>query len=224
MLGNYKSEENKQKALSKLEIGRMVQIEKGKLKRKEYCENPKLCKECERAIEYNKRSNDFCSQSCGAVFSNRKRNSKYNSRFWKENGESKSAITRRKILEKYGLDTVPFLCINCGIKNAKVVFCSTECAKEYKRKYREIIIENNGMVSKDSLREYLMKKYDSKCSVCGWGMENPTSNTVCLDMHHIDGDYKNSRLSNVELLCPNCHSLTNNYKRVDSKRRSSRIR
>lgn len=30
-------------------------------------------------------------------------------------------------------------------------------------------------------------------------------------MHHIDGNYKNNNLSNLQLLCPNCHSQTDNY-------------
>ena len=33
--------------------------------------NPKLCKQCNNKIEYNKRNlNKFCSQSCGAIYSN----------------------------------------------------------------------------------------------------------------------------------------------------------
>lgn len=50
------------------------------------------------------------------------------------------------------------------------------------------------------------------------------SDTVCLDMHHKDGNSKNNRLSNVLLLCPNCHSLTNNYKRVNKLHKSDRSR
>lgn len=30
-------------------------------------------------------------------------------------------------------------------------------------------------------------------------------------MDHIDGNPKNTRLSNVRLLCPNCHSQTDTY-------------
>ena len=33
-----------------------------------------------------------------------------------------------------------------------------------------------------------------------------------LEVHHIDGDYTNNDEDNLELLCPNCHSLTNTYK------------
>jgi hypothetical protein len=33
-----------------------------------------------------------------------------------------------------------------------------------------------------------------------------------LELHHKDGDRTNNILSNIELLCPNCHALTDNYR------------
>lgn len=30
-------------------------------------------------------------------------------------------------------------------------------------------------------------------------------------LHHIDGDETNNELSNLQMLCPNCHSQTDNY-------------
>ena len=30
-------------------------------------------------------------------------------------------------------------------------------------------------------------------------------------MHHIDGDCTNNKMENLQLLCPNCHSLTSNF-------------
>ena len=49
-----------------------------------------------------------------------------------------------------------------------------------------------------------------RCECCGlteW-LDNPIS----LEVHHEDGDSLNNTLENLKLLCPNCHSLTNNYK------------
>ena len=37
------------------------------------------------------------------------------------------------------------------------------------------------------------------------------TNKCPLQIHHIDGNYKNNSEENLELLCPNCHSLTHNY-------------
>ena len=35
---------------------------------------------------------------------------------------------------------------------------------------------------------------------------------IPLELHHIDGNNKDNSLSNLQLLCPNCHALTNNYR------------
>jgi hypothetical protein len=34
---------------------------------------------------------------------------------------------------------------------------------------------------------------------------------IPLDLHHKNGDPKDNRLENLELLCPNCHRLTDNW-------------
>lgn len=48
------------------------------------------------------------------------------------------------------------------------------------------------------------------CECCG----NSTwlGSKIPLEVHHKDGDHSNNEISNIQLLCPNCHSLTDNYK------------
>jgi 5-methylcytosine-specific restriction endonuclease McrA len=44
-----------------------------------------------------------------------------------------------------------------------------------------------------------------KCDICGaknWGPENQV---LSLELHHKDGHRQNSLISNLQLLCPNCH-------------------
>lgn len=43
------------------------------------------------------------------------------------------------------------------------------------------------------------------------GEVNPTTGLVPLQIHHIDGNALNNKASNLQLLCPNCHSLTENF-------------
>ena len=60
-----------------------------------------------------------------------------------------------------------------------------------------------------------------KCECCGleeW-MENP----IPLEVHHKDGDELNSTLENLQLLCPNCHSMTDTYKGKNIKNRDKII-
>ena len=49
-----------------------------------------------------------------------------------------------------------------------------------------------------------------KCENCG--LEEWQGNQIPLEIHHVDGDELNSNLSNLQILCPNCHALTYNYR------------
>lgn len=51
-----------------------------------------------------------------------------------------------------------------------------------------------------------------KCKLYIW-LNDP----IPLELHHIDGDKQNNILSNLELLCPNCHAKTDNYRIRNSK-------
>lgn len=100
-------------------------------------------------------------------------------------------------------------------------YCSIHCQQEYM--YKQYIDRwKNGEVSgirgnkwidiSDYIRRYLFEKYDNKCSKCGWAEINPYTNTLPLEIEHIDGDAMNNKEENLLLLCPNCHSLTKTYR------------
>jgi len=59
---------------------------------------------------------------------------------------------------------------------------------------------------------YLREKFNNKCSKCGWNEVNSYTGKIPLETEHIDGDYTNNKEENLDLLCPNCHSLTSTYK------------
>lgn len=50
------------------------------------------------------------------------------------------------------------------------------------------------------------------CSRCGWGEKVVGQKYSPCELHHKDGNPHNHSLDNIELLCPNCHSLTNTYR------------
>jgi hypothetical protein len=67
--------------------------------------------------------------------------------------------------------------------------------------------------SEDSkhIRRYLMERCDGKCERCGWGEVNGYTGVSPLQRHHRDGRWDNNRESNLCMLCPNCHALTENF-------------
>lgn len=48
-----------------------------------------------------------------------------------------------------------------------------------------------------------------KCYNCG--ISEWQDQRLSLELHHIDGNGKNNRLENLQLLCPNCHSQTKTW-------------
>lgn len=97
-------------------------------------------------------------------------------------------------------------------------FCSNKCHCEYE--YHLYIKrwkngEENGVIGKFSISNYIKKyffeKHNNKCEKCGWGEKNEFTNKIPLQLHHIDGNSLNTKEENLQLLCPNCHSLTQNF-------------
>lgn len=71
-------------------------------------------------------------------------------------------------------------------------------------------------MEKSTIKKILIKDRGHKCFKCQnktW-MDFP----IPLEIHHIDGNSKNDDFNNIQLLCPNCHTLTPNYKGKNKKK------
>lgn len=142
----------------------------------------------------------FCSRSCAAILNN--------TRYPK----------RSPMLIKEDW------CLWCGgnIGKNATKYCTRRCQQDYQyhtwlNKWK-LGLENghqSDLAPCDMLRKYLLIKYDNKCSRCGWNTKNPFIDKVILEIEHIDGDCVNNNESNVDLICPNCHSLTSTYKALN---------
>ena len=67
------------------------------------------------------------------------------------------------------------------------------------------------VIKQKMLREGLLMKVCAVCGVKEWlGQE------LSFELHHKDGDKNNVTPENLELLCPNCHSLTKNFRKSSS--------
>lgn len=114
-------------------------------------------------------------------------------------------------------------CLNCGKEiilytSTAGKYCSANCQCEYQhKKYIEKWKngEESGVVGKyvmsNHVRKYILEKAGHKCSKCGWHEVNPATGKIPLQIHHIDGDCTNNKEENLQVLCPNCHSLTENF-------------
>jgi DNA-binding CsgD family transcriptional regulator len=110
-------------------------------------------------------------------------------------------------------------CSFCGNKMLSHYkkFCSKECKIENKKKTYFSKIEENNIkdlafaTAERWVKKYLIDKYGEKCMKCGWCKVHPITKKIPIQLNHIDGNSDNNNLDNVELLCPNCHSLTPNF-------------
>lgn len=120
------------------------------------------------------------------------------------------------------------ICPNCKTSfttKHKVVFCSTACRKAIKFMdsvnswKRGELLGWHGKTFKVAswLRRYLFIKYENKCCKCGWDKQNLITGKIPLEVNHIDGNAANCAEENLELLCPNCHSLTPNFRNLNRK-------
>lgn len=181
----YKKNGGNERSLSNL--GKKFNINfnelyKVKRTREEYSKNPNYCQYCGKELTFEQRNNKFCSSSCSTTFNNLRKSKQKDS------------------------------------NNLKI---DKEISSHNKKEEREVDLisrfENgeNFLKGKCSIpafiRRYFMTKYNSQCSKCGWSEMNPITQKVPLAIHHIDGDCTNNRINNLQLLCPNCHSLTENF-------------
>lgn len=145
--------------ISNFEKGRVVGRENIlKLKKeriKDYNINPKLCTNCEKPLEYEKKNNKFCCKSCAAIYNNKNRSTEFITEEFK-NKQRSNAIKvfsdKQKSKNETSYYEIEAYCPECGKlltnkqKKYKYVYCSQSCYRlnitdETKKKLSDAINE-----------------------------------------------------------------------------------
>lgn len=106
-------------------------------------------------------------------------------------------------------------CLNCDglvvtLKSRSVgKYCSLKCFHEHRYENEFLPRVIGGVAGHESVRTYLLR-LNPFCVLCGQG-EIWNGKPLSLHLDHMDGDSSNNQLSNVRLLCPHCHSQTDNF-------------
>jgi hypothetical protein len=100
--------------------------------------------------------------------------------------------------------------------------CARSCTQGHTYECKaETFLEEDGIygyVAPHFLRRILMDYYGERCLKCGWARRHPITGNVPIEVEHIDGNWENSRLTNLTLLCPNCHALTPTFRGLNRGR------
>lgn len=78
-------------------------------------------------------------------------------------------------------------------------------------------LNNEIKISSFKLKNKLfkLKLKEHKCECCG--LTEWLGKPINLELHHIDGNNENNNICNLQILCPNCHSYTDNYSGKNQK-------
>ena len=86
----------------------------------------------------------------------------------------------------------------------------------------EDYLSNKHKISSSSLKRRLIKEglKEPKCECCqlDWWIDKE----IPLELHHINGNHFDNSLENLQLLCPNCHANTENYRGRNQERSISK--
>lgn len=163
-----------------------------------------ICERCRIEHDGTYGSGRFCSKKCARGFATSKRRKEINAKVSKTL-KGKKYFNRKKREPR-----------NLESRNKQ----RESILKFYRVKRNQTPFEE---LSEENRRKVLLDECNHKCMVCGQG-EEWRGKKITLHLHHKDRNKKNTRKENQEILCPNCHAITDSYgyKNISTEKRELR--
>ncbi len=141
------------------------------------------CKKCNKEHDGSYGSGKYCSVSCA-------------------NSRVRSEETKNKIRESI-LKTNPWSKIDYSFNSNPEFIQKRKDTWKSKRDFNTAHIW--------SIKKWIKEERGNKCEECG--ITEWLGNPISMEVDHIDGNKNNNDLSNLKILCPNCHSQTPTWRR-----------
>lgn len=164
------------------------------------------CENCNTEHDGSYGSGRFCATKCARSFSTKVRRKEINRTVSLIlSGQSGQSPSWNK-----GLTASNDKRVANGSKRAREVLVKLHQERNAKRleQWKQGLIK----VSAAQAKALLILERGARCKNCGWSETNPYSNTVPVELEHVDGDCYNNAYENVCVICPNCHALTSTYR------------
>ena len=159
----------------------------------------KNCKKCGNNFEPQKGLLNYCSIECR------------NSRTWTDEDKKKKSESAKNS-EK----------VKNSIENTKKWFDYKNHGKKIQDTWnKKLLNEDFGKLSFERLRKRVRLEQNGCCNHCGISEWN--GKPLTLELEHIDGNNANNERSNLESICPNCHSQTSTWRGKNKTNKKNKI-
>ena len=152
------------------------------------------CENCKNKHDGSFGSGRFCSKSCSRSFSTKNKRHEINKKVSEK-------LTGRQLTQEHR-DKLKLLWNDTSYKNYM---------RRKPQPIENLLVENSSVstqhikrrILKENIRPYM-------CEECGI-TDTYNGKPIVHQLHHINGNSKDHRLENLQLLCPSCHSQTDNW-------------